>query len=223
MAGLSDDQKHRIAAVLAAGPIIPVISLHRTADALPLADALLEAGIRVLEITLRTPQALPAIELLSKRLPAEVRVGAGTVTDPAAYRQAESAGARFVVSPGITPRLLDYGLTANAPLLPGVATVSELMLGYELGYRSFKFFPAAVSGGIKALQAFSGPFPDVSFCPTGGIRQNTACEYLALDNVLAVGGTWLTPESRVSAGDWAGIARLAKESLASCRGQADRP
>ena len=218
MTELSHEQKQRIEAVLAAGPIIPVISLHREEDAAPLADALLEAGIRVLEISLRTPAALPAIELLSKRLPGDVFIGAGTVTDPAAYRRAESAGAGFVVSPGITPRLLDYGLTANAPLLPGVATVSELMLGYELGYRSFKFFPAAVSGGVKALQAFAGPFPDVTFCPTGGIRQNTASEYLSLDNVMTVGGTWLTPESRVRTGDWAGIGELARESLASCKG-----
>ncbi|MCK7543253.1 bifunctional 4-hydroxy-2-oxoglutarate aldolase/2-dehydro-3-deoxy-phosphogluconate aldolase [Marinobacter bryozoorum] len=223
MTGLSDQQRQRIMAVLEAGPLIPVISLQREADAVPLAEALVGAGIRVLEITLRTPRALPAIELLSKRLPDDVLVGAGTVTDPAGYRRAENAGARFVVSPGITPRLLDYGLTANAPLLPGVATVSELMLGYELGYRSFKFFPAEVSGGVKALEAFAGPFPDVAFCPTGGIRQNTARDYLALSNVKAVGGTWLTPESKVSVGDWAGVSRLARESLASCRGQYGDP
>jgi len=217
MTGLSDHQRQRITTVLEAGPLIPVISLTREGDAAPLADALVEAGIRVLEITLRTPQGLPAIELLCQRLPGDVLVGAGTVTDPADYRRAENAGARFVVSPGITPRLLDYGLTANAPLLPGVSTVSELMLGYEQGYRSFKFFPAAVSGGVGALEAFAGPFPDVSFCPTGGIRQSTARDYLALANVMAVGGTWLTPDDKVRAGDWAGIARLARESLASCK------
>ncbi|MFL1406357.1 bifunctional 4-hydroxy-2-oxoglutarate aldolase/2-dehydro-3-deoxy-phosphogluconate aldolase [Marinobacter sp. M1N3S26] len=218
MPGLSKDQQQRIQAVLAAGPLVPVITLHREEDAMPLAEALVEGGIRVLEITLRTPQALPAIETLSKQLPGDVLVGAGTVTDPAAYRQAESAGARFVVSPGITPRLLDYGLTANAPLLPGVATVSELMLGYELGYRAFKFFPAAVAGGLEGLKAMAGPFPDVVFCPTGGIRRDTARDYLALGNVVAVGGTWLTPEKRVSQGDWPGITRLARESLASCQG-----
>lgn len=216
MPGLSEDQQQRIRAVMEVGPLIPVISLYRAADAEPLADALVAGGIKVLELTLRTPHALPAIERLCKRLPADVLVGAGTVTDPAAYRQAESAGARFVVTPGITPRLLDYGLTANAPLLPGVATVSELMLGYELGYRSFKFFPAAVAGGLEALKAFAGPFPDVKFCPTGGIRQDTARDYLALANVVAVGGTWLTPETLVSQGDWPDITRLAQDSLASC-------
>lgn len=217
MSRLSQGQQQRIRAALETGPLIPVISLHRAADAEPLADALMEGGIRVLEITLRTPQALPAIERLNKRLPEDVLVGAGTVTDPVSYRQAEDAGARFVVSPGITPRLLDYGVTAHAPLLPGVATVSELMLGYEMGYRSFKFFPAAIAGGMEALRAFGGPFPDVGFCPTGGIRQDTAREYLALGNVVAVGGTWLTPEALVSQGDWPGIARLAGQSLADCR------
>lgn len=217
MSGLSKDQQQRIQAVLATGPLVPVITLHREKDAVPLAEALVEGGVRVLEVTLRTPQALSAIETLSKHLPGDVLVGAGTVTDPAAYRQAESAGARFVVSPGITPRLLDYGLTANAPLLPGVATVSELMLGYELGYRAFKFFPAAVVGGLEGLKAMAGPFPDVVFCPTGGIRRDTARDYLALANVVAVGGTWLTPEMQVSQGDWPGITRLARDSLASCQ------
>ncbi|GGY64635.1 bifunctional 4-hydroxy-2-oxoglutarate aldolase/2-dehydro-3-deoxy-phosphogluconate aldolase [Marinobacter zhanjiangensis] len=216
MPGPPQDPLQRIHAVLAMGPLVPVITIHRKEDALPLAEALVEGGIRVLEVTLRTPEALPAIEILCKHLPAEVVVGAGTVTDPDSYRQAESVGARFVVSPGITPRLLDYGLRANAPLLPGIATVSELMLGYELGYRAFKFFPAAVAGGLEALKAMAGPFPDAVFCPTGGIRRDTAREYLALSNVMAVGGTWLTPENRVSESDWPGIARLARESLASC-------
>ncbi|SFR48796.1 2-keto-3-deoxy-phosphogluconate aldolase [Marinobacter daqiaonensis] len=216
MAGLSEDQRQRIASVLDAGPLIPVITIEREEQALPLAEALVAGGIRVLEITLRTPQGLKAIEQLARRLPDDVLLGAGTVTDPASYRAAENAGARFVVSPGITPRLLDYGLTAHAPLLPGIATVSELMLGYEQGYLGFKFFPAAVAGGIAALQAMASPFPRVSFCPTGGIRQDTAREYLALPNVVAVGGTWLTPATLVSQGDWPGITALARESLVSC-------
>lgn len=218
MPGLSQDQQERVHALLATGPLVPVITLHRDDDAIPLAEALVEGGIRVLEITLRTPQGLTAIESLSRRLPPDVLVGAGTVTDPEAYRRAEGAGARFVVSPGVTPRLLDYGLNAQAPLLPGIATVSELMLGYELGYRAFKYFPAAVAGGLEGLRAMAGPFPDVVFCPTGGIRRDTARDYLALGNVVAVGGTWLTPEKRVSQGDWQGITRLARESLASCQG-----
>lgn len=214
---LSDDRRQRVRAVLETGPLIPVITLERAEHALPLAEALVEGGIRVLEITLRTPHGLPAIEQLVSRLPEDVVVGAGTITDPASYHRAESAGARFVVSPGLTPRLLEYGLSAEAPLLPGVATVSELMLGYELGYRSFKFFPAAVAGGVAALEAISPLFPDVGFCPTGGIRKDTARDYLGIPSVCAVGGTWLTPGKLVSQGRWAEIAELTRNSLLACR------
>ena len=214
MSMLSDQQRARITAVFDAGPVIPVVTLHREVDAAPLADALMEAGIRVLEVTLRTPQALPAIEILRERLPDDVLVGAGTVTSAEGYRQAEGAGAGFVVSPGITPRLLNYGLTADAPLIPGIATPTELLLGYELGYRAFKFFPAEVYGGRAALEAFSGPFPDVVFCPTGGINPGNARDYLSLANVRAVGGTWLTPTAAIDAGDWAMVNRLVREALA---------
>ena len=218
MTGLTEAQRQRVLSVLATGPLVPVITLKRQEDAVPLAEALVEGGIRVLEVTLRTPAGLAAIETLSKHLPNDVMVGAGTVTDPQQYRRAEEAGARFVVSPGVTPNLLHHGLTAEAPLLPGVATVSELMLGYEMGYRAFKYFPAAVAGGLEGLKAMAGPFPDVVFCPTGGIRRDTARDYLALGNVMAVGGTWLTPDKKVSQGDWDGIVRLARDSLASCQG-----
>lgn len=217
MVFLAEDHRLQVERILAASPLIPVISIHQPEHALPLCQALVDGGIRVLEITLRTAHGLAAIKEVRAAMPAEVWVGAGTVTDIDRYRDAEHAGADFIVSPGVTSRLLDYGLTSNVPLLPGIATVSELMMGYELGYRSFKFFPAVVSGGLAALKAFAGPFADARFCPTGGIRQDTARDFRALDNVLAVGGTWLTPDDLVHGGDWTAIEKLARQSLADCR------
>lgn len=217
MVFLAEDHRLQVDRILAASPLIPVISIQQPEHALPLCQALVDGGIRVLEITLRTAHGLAAIKEVRAAMPEEVWVGAGTVTDIDRYREAEHAGADFVVSPGVTNRLLDYGLTSDVPLLPGIATVSELMVGYELGYRSFKFFPAAVAGGIDALKAFGGPFADARFCPTGGIRQDTARDFHALDNVIAVGGTWLTPDALVSSGDWGAIEELARQSLADCR------
>ena len=156
---------------------------------------------------------MKAIEQVRKAIP-DAWVGAGTVTSIAQYRQVEAAGAQFVITPGVTEAILEFGVTSEAPLLPGISTISELMVGYNLGYREFKFFPAEVAGGIPALKAFSGPFPDVTFCPTGGIRRNTAADYLALGNVQAVGGTWLTPADVVAAKDWAQITEIARGSLA---------
>lgn len=217
MQQLSDVHRNQVRALFDVCPLIPVISIEHPDHILPLCRALVDGGIRALEITLRTEHGLPAIEALREALP-EVQVGAGTVLTPAQYRAVESAGAQFVVSPGITEALLDFGLTASVPLLPGISTVSELMQGYAMGYREFKFFPAAVAGGPAALQAFSGPFPDVSFCPTGGIRPENAGEYLALGNVLGVGGTWLTPERTISSGDWESISQITRDSLtALCR------
>lgn len=217
MVFLAEDHRLQVDRILAASPLIPVISIQQPEHALPLCQALVDGGIRVLEITLRTAHGLAAIKEVRAAMPEEVWVGAGTVTDIDRYREAEHAGADFVVSPGVTNRLLDYGLTSDVPLLPGIATVSELMVGYELGYRSFKFFPAAVAGGIDALKAFGGPFADARFCPTGGIRQDTARDFHALANVIAVGGTWLTPDALVSSGDWGAIEELARQSLADCR------
>jgi 2-dehydro-3-deoxyphosphogluconate aldolase/(4S)-4-hydroxy-2-oxoglutarate aldolase len=167
----------------------------------------------VIEITLRTEHGLKAIKSVREALP-EVWVGAGTVTSPAQYRQAESAGAQFIVTPGLTEALLEFSLTSEAPLLPGISTASELLLGYSLGYREFKFFPAEVAGGILALKALNGPFPDVIFCPTGGIRRDTAKDYLALSNVQTVGGSWLTPDEVVANKNWAQITQIARDSLA---------
>lgn len=197
-----------------ASPLVPVITIQDPAQALPLCEALVAGGIRVLEITLRTEHGLKAIEQVRQNLP-DAWVGAGTVCTPAQYRDVVSAGAQFVISPGVTEALLELGAQAPVPLLPGVATVSELMMGYALGYREFKFFPAEVAGGTAALKAMAGPFPDVAFCPTGGIGPANAGDYLALANVRAVGGSWLTPADAVAAGDWQKIRELARSSLAA--------
>lgn len=210
---LSNHHRERVRAILQSSALVPVVTISELDDAVPLCRALVDGGINVLEITLRTRHGIKAIENVRKAIP-EAWVGAGTVTGIEQYRQVEAAGAQFVITPGATEAMLEFGLTAEAPLLPGIATASELMLGYNLGYRDFKFFPAEVAGGIPALNAFNGPFPDVSFCPTGGIRRNTAANYLALGNVQAVGGTWLTPADAVAAKDWAQINDIVRGSLA---------
>ena len=212
MTQLSDYHRERVRSVLSASPLVPVITINYPDEALPLCQALVDGGIRVLEITLRTPHGVKAIEQVRKAIP-QAWVGAGTVTSIAQYREVESAGAQFVITPGVTEAILEFGVTSEASLLPGISTISDLMLGYNLSYREFKFFPAEVAGGIPALKAFSGPFPDVTFCPTGGIRRNTAKDYLALDNVTAVGGSWLTPGDLVASGDWAQISEIARGSL----------
>lgn len=203
-----------IKTILDASPLMPVITINKLSDAVPLCQALVDGGINVLEITLRTEHGVKAIEAVRNAIP-DVWVGAGTITSIDQYRQAEAAGARFVVTPGVTESLLKFGTTSGAPLLPGISTISELMMGYALGYREFKFFPAEVAGGIPALRAFSGPFQDVTFCPTGGIARDTAKDYLALKNVRTVGGSWLAPASLIAAGDWAGITEIASASLAN--------
>ncbi|WP_138441721.1 MULTISPECIES: bifunctional 4-hydroxy-2-oxoglutarate aldolase/2-dehydro-3-deoxy-phosphogluconate aldolase [Marinobacter] len=213
MTQLSEFQRERVQAVLAASPLVPVIAINKLEDAVPLCQALVDGGINVLEITLRTEHGVAAIKAVREAIP-DAWVGAGTVTSVAEYRQVEAAGAQFVITPGVTEAILEFGVTSEAPLLPGISTVSELMMGYALGYREFKFFPAEVSGGVPALKAFSGPFSDVVFCPTGGIRRDTAKDYLALKNVKAVGGSWLTPADVVAAKDWAQITKIARDSLA---------
>ncbi|AOY87337.1 keto-deoxy-phosphogluconate aldolase [Marinobacter salinus] len=210
---LSEFHRERVRAVLSASPLVPVIAINALEDAVPLCQALVDGGINVLEITLRTEHGLKAIEEVRRAIP-DAWVGAGTVTSVAQYRQVEAAGAQFVITPGVTESILEFGVTSEAPLLPGVSTVSELMMGYALGYREFKFFPAEVAGGVPALKAFSGPFGDVTFCPTGGIRRDTAKNYLALGNVQAVGGSWLTPADAVACKDWPRITEIARGSLA---------
>ena len=209
---LSEPLRDRMAEIVGLCPLIPVITIEDPGHVLPLGEALLAGGISTLEITLRSSHGLKAIRELRERLPGAC-VGAGTVTGPEQYREAEAMGAQFVVTPGTTGALLEYGLTARAPLLPGISTLSEMMEGYRLGYRIFKFFPAEVAGGVAALKAFAGPFADVRFCPTGGIRQETAADYLELPSVPAVGGSWLTPGSLVGAGRWSEVTDIARRSL----------
>ncbi|GGI75466.1 bifunctional 4-hydroxy-2-oxoglutarate aldolase/2-dehydro-3-deoxy-phosphogluconate aldolase [Legionella impletisoli] len=172
------------------GPVIPVIVINDLAEALPLAKSLLAKGIKVLEITLRTPVALEAIQLIRREVP-EAVTGAGTVLNAGQLKKAEQAGAQFALSPGLTPDLLLAGKKGNIPFIPGISSVSELMIGLEYGYTHFKFFPAEAKGGVPALKAFYGPFPDVRFCPTGGINEENYRTYLDLPNVDCVGGSWL--------------------------------
>lgn len=209
---LAASLKEQADRMLDASPLIPVVTIDDPAQVAPLGDALVAGGLRVLEITLRTPFGLNAITQLRERHP-DIWVGAGTVATLAQYQAVEEAGGQFVITPGLTRELLEYGTRATAPLLPGIATLSEMMEAYRLGYRAFKFFPAEVAGGVAALKAFGGPFADVRFCPTGGIRQATANEYLALPNVAAVGGTWLTPADALRDGDWQSVTRLVRDSL----------
>lgn len=202
------DETLTIDEIFARAPVIPVVTIADPAAAVPLARALLEGGLPVIEVTLRTPAALEALSRIAQELP-DALPGAGTICDPEQYRQARTAGARFAVSPGLTPALFEAGRTGEVPLLPGVATASEIMAAREAGYRLLKFFPAEPAGGAAALKAFAGPFPDVRFCPTGGITLASAPGYLALSNVLCVGGSWMVPKAAIESGDWDEITRLA--------------
>ena len=194
-------------------PVIPVIVLNKVEHAVPMAEALVAGGIRVLEVTLRTPQGLACIEAIAKAVPQAI-VGAGTVRSAADAAAAAQAGARFAVSPGYTSKLGQACRDLGLPLLPGVATSSEIMAAMEDGLSELKFFPAVQSGGIQMLKAWQGPFGDVRFCPTGGISPANAAEFLALSNVVCVGGSWLVPSSAVEAGNWSQITDLAKATHA---------
>lgn len=194
-------------------PIIPVLSIEKLEDAVPMCKALVAGGLKVLEVTLRTECGLDSISKLRAEIPDAI-VGAGTVANPAQLKAAIEAGSQFIVSPGCTPQLLSAALEGDIPLLPGVSTVSELMMGMDLGYSRFKFFPAAVAGGVNGLKAFGGPFPKVRFCPTGGIKPNNVKDYLDLPNVMCAGGTWLTPKDIVDAKAWDKIEALAAEARA---------
>jgi len=190
------------------GPVIPVIVIQRVADAVPMARALVAGGVRVLEVTLRTPVALECMRLIAREVP-EAIVGAGTIRTVADAEAALAAGCRFGVSPGYSPAIGRACRDIGLPLLPGVATSSEVMMAGDDGYQFLKFFPATAAGGIPLLKAFAGPFADVAFCPTGGITVDTAPQFLALPNVKVCGGSWLTPQDAVDAGDWARITQLA--------------
>lgn len=195
------------------GPVIPVIVVHDVAHAVPMARALLDGGVRVLEITLRTPAALPAMRAISQQLP-DCIVGAGTLRTADDVRAAREAGCRFGVSPGLTVELAQSCRGEGLPLLPGVATASEVLHALDQGLSFLKFFPASAAGGMAMLKALAGPFPDVRFCPTGGLTLQSAPEYLALPNVPVCGGSWLTPADAMAAGDWTRITRLAREACA---------
>jgi 2-dehydro-3-deoxyphosphogluconate aldolase/(4S)-4-hydroxy-2-oxoglutarate aldolase len=199
--------------LVAYGPVIPVIVIDRLQDAVPLARALVAGGVRVLEVTLRTPVGLAAIEAIAAAVP-EAVVGAGTVRSSADARAALAAGSRFAVSPGYTAELGATCRSIGLPLLPGVATASEVMAAQADGLSFLKFFPATAAGGIPMLKALGGPFADVKFCPTGGISVQTAPDFLALANVPVCGGSWLTPAEALQTGDWARITQLAKEASA---------
>ncbi len=195
-------------------PVMPVVVIDDAQLAPELARAFLRGGIRVIEVTLRTPAALRAIEAIARVEP-DICVGAGTVLSPADLQAAAAAGASFAISPGSTPALLEAGRTAPIPYLPAVATASEVMSGLAAGYRCFKFFPAAAAGGIPMLKSFAGPFPEAHFCPTGGITQSTVRSYLELPNVLCAGGSWLSPADSLAARDWGRIEALAAAAAAS--------
>ena len=207
----TNDMSTTIHDIMYTAPVIPVITLDRTEDALPLAECLINAGLVVLEITLRTPAALEAISLIRKAFPLAI-TGAGTVINPQTLDQAINAGASFIVSPGATPALLDAASANGIPILPGVNTPSEIMALLDRGITAMKFFPAEAAGGIPMLSAIAGPLPQALFCPTGGIKPGNAKEYLALANVACVGGTWLTTKALMAEKDWSEIGRLAAEA-----------
>mgnify|MGYP001319107594 CR=1 FL=1 len=196
--------------------VMPVMVIDRVEDAVPLARALVAGGIRVLEVTLRTPAALAAIRAMTEEMP-EAIVGAGTLTRPQQVEECLRAGAVFAVSPGLTPTLAEAAGVAGLPLVPGVMTPSEVMAARERGFDALKLFPAVQAGGVGMLKALAGPLPDVVFCPTGGISAATAPDYLALPNVACVGGSWLTPAEAVAARDWATITGLARAAAALAR------
>jgi 2-dehydro-3-deoxyphosphogluconate aldolase/(4S)-4-hydroxy-2-oxoglutarate aldolase len=199
--------------LLALSPVLPVVVLDEAEQAVPLARALLRGGIRAIELTLRTPAALAAIERVAAEVP-DIVVGAGTVTAPEHAEQAAKAGAAFLVTPGGTDRLLDAVTDTGLPFLPGVSTVSEALRAAERGLSALKFFPAEASGGVSYLRALGGPLPGLRFCPTGGVTPDSAPSYLALPNVGCVGGTWLTPREALAAGDYARIEALAAQAAA---------
>lgn len=204
------DAASRLRQAMKIGPVIPVLVIDTPEEAVPLARALIAGGVRVLEITLRTPRALEIIKVLAEQVPQAV-LAAGTVTTPDQWEAAARAGAQFAVSPGLTPRLIEAASgDGPIPLLPGVATASELMTALDAGFQCFKFFPAQQAGGVALLKALGGPFANALFCPTGGITAQTAPSYLSLPNVACVGGSWLAPADAVKSGNWAAITELAQ-------------
>ncbi|GAA8332375.1 bifunctional 4-hydroxy-2-oxoglutarate aldolase/2-dehydro-3-deoxy-phosphogluconate aldolase [Helicobacter pylori] len=203
----------KIIEVLQISPIVPVVVIENIKDAVPLAQSLIEGGIPTIEVTLRSSCALEAIELIAKNVP-KMRVGAGTILNPTQLEQAQNRGAEFLISPGLTIKLLEHAKKKDMPLIPGVSSSSEVMQALELGYSALKFFPAEYCGGVKLLNAFNGPFKGVKFCPTGGISVDNMRSYLDLENVLCVGGSWLTPKDLIQNKEWDKITEICKRALA---------
>jgi 2-dehydro-3-deoxyphosphogluconate aldolase / (4S)-4-hydroxy-2-oxoglutarate aldolase len=199
--------------ILQRAPVVPVIVVHDLAHAAPLAEALVSGGLPVLEVTLRTPVALDAISAMRRAVPQAI-VGVGTLTNAAQFRAAADAGAQFGVSPGLTAELAGASRTANLPYLPGVMTPSELLAARAQGFDLCKLFPAQQAGGVGMLRALHSVFPEIGFCPTGGVSLANAPEFLALPNVRCVGGSWVAPSPLMAAGDWSAIRRLAQEAAA---------
>ncbi|RVY59955.1 KHG/KDPG aldolase [Helicobacter pylori] len=199
--------------VLQISPIVPVVVIENIKDAVPLAQSLIEGGIPIIEVTLRSSCALEAIELIAKNVP-KMHVGAGTILNLTQLEQAQNRGAEFLISPGLTIELLKHAKKKGMPLIPGVSSSSEVMQALEWGYNALKFFPAEYCGGVKLLNAFNGPFKGVKFCPTGGISADNMRSYLNLENVLCVGGSWLTPKNLIQNKEWDKITEICKRALA---------
>jgi 2-dehydro-3-deoxyphosphogluconate aldolase/(4S)-4-hydroxy-2-oxoglutarate aldolase len=204
-------------AVMKLSPIVPVIALESEEDALPLAKALLEGGINIMEITLRTQAGLKAIEIISKALP-QMHVGAGTVLNRSDFKDAVNHGAAFVFSPGISDELMQTSKELNVALIPGVATASEVMLAKNNGFEHCKLFPATLAGGVEILKAFSGPFPSMRFCPTGGVNLANINDFLSLDNVLCAGGSWIVPKATIKEKNFKQITTLCVEAMQTIKG-----
>ncbi|OCG09281.1 bifunctional 4-hydroxy-2-oxoglutarate aldolase/2-dehydro-3-deoxy-phosphogluconate aldolase [Gilliamella apicola] len=202
--------------ILTMGPVVPVIVIERLEDAVPLAKALIAGGVKVLEVTLRTECALEAIKKIIKEVP-EAVVGAGTVTSVEQLKQVTEAGVEFIITPGITDAILKAAVEGPVPVIPGIATISELLTAQEYGLTALKFFPAEINGGVAALKAFAGPCGYMKFCPTGGVNPKNYRDYLALSNVLCVGGTWFIPTDAIANGDFTKITQMAKEAVAGAK------
>ncbi|MHC5305655.1 2-dehydro-3-deoxy-phosphogluconate aldolase [Bartonella sp. LJL80] len=201
----------RLLPIMEGQSVIPVLLIDRLDDAVPLARALAKGGLKAIEVTLRTPVALDAIQAIAENVP-EAIVGAGTILNTDHFEAAEHAGAKFIVSPGLTGELIDIAEDSEIPMLPGAITPSELMGAMEEGYHYLKFFPAQAAGGVDFVKSLASPFADIRFCPTGGISLNNAPEWLQLANVVCVGGSWVAPKQLVEAGDWDGITKLAAQA-----------
>lgn len=202
----------QVNAILNTSPVIPVLVIERIEDAVPLAKALVAGGLKVLEVTLRTEVGLDAIRAIAAEVK-EAIVGAGTVTQTSQLQEVQAAGGVFAISPGATAALLKAGLESPIGYLPGISTVSEMMVAIEVGYSSFKFFPAESNGGTSALKSIAGPFPGVRFCPTGGVGPDNFLNYLALPNVCCVGGSWVVPAELIRKQDWSGVTALAASAV----------